>query len=181
MLNKPQLFRRLLALCGLLLLCSSVALSQLFQLQLLNGESMSAARRSFSPPRLRFPQPAVRSSTATADRSSPTTPAFRSCSSTRPSGTATTKRFDTLLDLTHRIQTAAVDATAKQENAAKTAAATDTSSDTSADATDSTDTSSDTPTDLPRRRFLRTRRRFRPSTTGCRSRSPRRSPTTAHR
>lgn len=40
------------------------------------------------------------------------------------------KRFDTLLDLTHRIQTAAVDATAKQ-NAAKTAAATDTSSDTS--------------------------------------------------
>lgn len=38
MLNKPQLLRRLLALCGLLLLCSGVALSQLFQLQLLNGE-----------------------------------------------------------------------------------------------------------------------------------------------
>ena len=45
-----------------------------------------------------------------------------------------------------QIQTAAVDATAKQ-NAAKTAAATDTSSDTSADAAGSTDTSSDTPTD----------------------------------
>ena len=38
MLNKPQLLRRLLALCGLLLLCSGVALSQLFQLQILNGE-----------------------------------------------------------------------------------------------------------------------------------------------
>ena len=38
MLNKPQLLRRLLALCGLLLLCSGVALSQLFQLQILSGE-----------------------------------------------------------------------------------------------------------------------------------------------
>ena len=37
MLNKPQLLRRLLALCGLLLLCSGVALSQLFQLQILIG------------------------------------------------------------------------------------------------------------------------------------------------
>ena len=38
MLNKPQLLRRLLALCGLLLLCSGVAISQLFQLQILSGE-----------------------------------------------------------------------------------------------------------------------------------------------
>ena len=146
MLNKPQLLRRLLALCGLLLLCSSVALSQLFQLQLLNGEkyvrrsaefltttsTVSAARGEILD---RYGRPLVTNNTG-----------FSLVLIYSSFWDGNDKRFDTLLDLTHRIQTAAVDATAKQ-NAAKTAAATDTSSDTSADATDSTDTSSDTPTD----------------------------------
>ena len=146
MLNKPQLLRRLLALCGLLLLCSGVALSQLFQLQLLNGEkyvrrsaefltttsTVSAARGEILD---RYGRPLVTNNTG-----------FSLVLIYSSFWDGNDKRFDTLLDLTHRIQTAAVDATAKQ-NAAKTAAATDTSSDTSADAADSTDTSSDTPTD----------------------------------
>lgn len=146
MLNKPQLLRRLLALCGLLLLCSGVALSQLFQLQLLNGEkyvrrsaefltttsTVSAARGEILD---RYGRPLVTNNTG-----------FSLVLIYSSFWDGNDKRFDTLLDLTHRIQTAAVDATAKQ-NAAKTAAATDTSSDTSADAADSTDTSSDTSTD----------------------------------
>ena len=146
MLNKPQLLRRLLALCGLLLLCSGVALSQLFQLQLLNGEkyvrrsaefltttsTVSAARGEILD---RYGRPLVTNNTG-----------FSLVLIYSSFWDGNDKRFDTLLDLTHRIQTAAVDATAKQ-NAAKTAAATDTSSDTSADAADGTDTSSDTPTD----------------------------------
>ena len=146
MLNKPQLLRRLLALCGLLLLCSCVALSQLFQLQILNGEkyvrrsaefltttsTVSAARGEILD---RYGRPLVTNNTG-----------FSLVLIYSSFWDGNDKRFDTLLDLTHRIQTAAVDATAKQ-NAAKTAAATDTSSDTSADAADSTDTSSDTPTD----------------------------------
>lgn len=146
MLNKPQLLRRLLALCGLLLLCSGVALSQLFQLQILNGEkyvrrsaefltttsTVSAARGEILD---RYGRPLVTNNTG-----------FSLVLIYSSFWDGNDKRFDTLLDLTHRIQTAAVDATAKQ-NAAKTAAATDTSSDTSADTADSTDTSSDTPTD----------------------------------
>ena len=146
MLNKPQLLRRLLALCGLLLLCSGVALSQLFQLQILNGEkyvrrsaefltttsTVSAARGEILD---RYGRPLVTNNTG-----------FSLVLIYSSFWDGNDKRFDTLLDLTHRIQTAAVDATAKQ-NAAKTAAATDTSSDTSANAADSTDTSSDTPTD----------------------------------
>lgn len=144
MLNKPQLLRRLLALCGLLLLCSGVALSQLFQLQLLNGEkyvrrsaefltttsTVSAARGEILD---RYGRPLVTNNTG-----------FSLVLIYSSFWDGNDKRFDTLLDLTHRIQTAAVDATAKQ-NAAKTAAATDTSSDTSADAADSTDTSSGHP------------------------------------
>ena len=146
MLNKPQLLRRLLALCGLLLLCSGVALSQLFQLQILNGEkyvrrsaefltttsTVSAARGEILD---RYGRPLVTNNTG-----------FSLVLIYSSFWDGNDKRFDTLLDLTHRIQTAAVDATAKQ-NAAKAAAATDTSSDTSADAADSTDTSSGTPTD----------------------------------
>ena len=146
MLNKPQLLRRLLALCGLLLLCSGVALSQLFQLQILSGEkyvrrsaefltttsTVSAARGEILD---RYGRPLVTNNTG-----------FSLVLIYSSFWDGNDKRFDTLLDLTHRIQTAAVDATAKQ-NAAKAAAATDTSSDTSADAADSTDTSSDTPTD----------------------------------
>ena len=146
MLNKPQLLRRLLALCGLLLLCSGVALSQLFQLQILSGEkyvrrsaefltttsTVSAARGEILD---RYGRPLVTNNTG-----------FSLVLIYSSFWDGNDKRFDTLLDLTHRIQTAAVDATAKQ-NAAKTAAATDSSSDTSADAADSTDTSSDTPTD----------------------------------
>ena len=146
MLNKPQLLRRLLALCGLLLLCSGVALSQLFQLQILSGEkyvrrsaefltttsTVSAARGEILD---RYGRPLVTNNTG-----------FSLVLIYSSFWDGNDKRFDTLLDLTHRIQTAAVDATAKQ-NAAKTAAATDTSSDTSADAAVSTDTSSDTPTD----------------------------------
>ena len=88
MLNKPQLLRRLLALCGLLLLCSGVALSQLFQLQILSGEkyvrrsaefltttsTVSAARGEILD---RYGRPLVTNNTGL-------------CSSTRPSGTATT-------------------------------------------------------------------------------------------
>ncbi len=146
MLNKPQLLRRLLALCGLLLLCSGVAISQLFQLQILSGEkyvrrsaefltttsTVSAARGEILD---RYGRPLVTNNTG-----------FSLVLIYSSFWDGNDKRFDTLLDLTHRIQTAAVDATAKQ-NAAKTAAATDTSSDTSADAANSTDTSSDTPTD----------------------------------
>ena len=133
MLNKPQLLRRLLALCGLLLLCSGVALSQLFQLQLLNGEkyvrrsaefltttsTVSAARGEILD---RYGRPLVTNNTG-----------FSLVLIYSSFWDGNDKRFDTLLDLT------------------------------------------------PRRRFLRTQRRFRPSTTGCRSRRPRRSPTTAHR
>ena len=133
MLNKPQLLRRLLALCGLLLLCSGVALSQLFQLQILSGEkyvrrsaefltttsTVSAARGEILD---RYGRPLVTNNTG-----------FSLVLIYSSFWDGNDKRFDTLLDLTHRIQTAAVDATAKQ-NAAKSAAATDTSSDTSADA-----------------------------------------------
>ncbi len=127
MLNKPQLLRRLLALCGLLLLCSGVALSQLFQLQILSGEkyvrrsaefltttsTVSAARGEILD---RYGRPLVTNNTG-----------FSLVLIYSSFWDGNDKRFDTLLDLTHRIQTAAVDATAKQ-NAAKTAAATDTSS-----------------------------------------------------
>ncbi|MFR2289009.1 MAG: hypothetical protein ACLS69_04305 [Butyricicoccus sp.] len=177
MLNKPQLLRRLLALCGLLLLCSGVALSQLFQLQILNGEkyvrrsaefltttsTVSAARGEILD---RYGRPLVTNNTG-----------FSLVLIYSSFWDGNDKRFDTLLDLTHRIQTAAVDATAKQ-NAAKTAAA----------------IPRVTPLRMPQTARIRprhpdryraggfwTRRRFRPSTTGCRSRSPRRSPKTAHR
>ena len=119
MLNKPQLLRRLLALCGLLLLCSGVALSQLFQLQILSGEkyvrrsaefltttsTVSAARGEILD---RYGRPLVTNNTG-----------FSLVLIYSSFWDGNDKRFDTLLDLTHRIQTAAVDATAKQ-NAAKT-------------------------------------------------------------
>ena len=146
MLNKPQLLRRLLALCGLLLLCGGVAFSQLFQLQILNGDkyvrrsaefltttsTVSAARGEILD---RYGRPLVTNNTG-----------FSLVLIYSSFWDGNDKRFDTLLDLSHRIQTAAVDATAKQ-NAAKTASGSDTSADTSADGTAaSSDTASDTQT-----------------------------------
>ena len=166
MLNKPQLLRRLLALCGLLLLCSGVALSQLFQLQILNGEkyvrrsaefltttsTVSAARGEILD---RYGRPLVTNNTG-----------FSLVLIYSSFWDGNDKRFDTLLDLTHRIQTAAVPPIPRV---------------TPLRMPQTARIHPRTPRPTPRRRFLRTRRRFRPSTTGCRSRSPRRSPTTAHR
>ena len=179
MLNKPQLLRRLLALCGLLLLCSGVALSQLFQLQLLNGEkyvrrsaefltttsTVSAARGEILD---RYGRPLVTNNTG-----------FSLVLIYSSFWDGNDKRFDTLLDLTHRIQTAAVDATAKRMPQRRLLPPIPRM--TPLRMPQTARIRPRTPRPTPRRRFLRTRRRFRPSTTGCRSRSPRRSPTTAHR